>query len=186
MKLDRYRNELASKLSGIPSEKANTTGLRLLRCLSAVAPNPESDVIFLPQQRAVYVVQALQAWMGSDEDLDEDVESEVTLVLFNLVPILQNVQGGHWDFIMDLIESNIEEASLLYHTVGTLPSKLTPVLQSSSFKDANTLVILSRTLRLLKVIRDLTFSNKYLREIWDQRSKTILVLIRDLLAIQTG
>ena len=108
MKLDRYRNELASKLSGISSGKANTTGFRLLRCLSAVAPNPESDVIFLPQQRAVYLVQALQAWMGSDEVLDEKVECEVTFVLFNLVPILQNVQGAHWDFIMDLIESNIE------------------------------------------------------------------------------
>jgi E3 ubiquitin-protein ligase listerin len=107
-RLDRYRNELASKLSGVPPSKANTTGFRLLRCLSAVAPDPESDVIFLPQQRAVFVVQTLQAWMGSDEDLEERVESEVTLMLFNLVPILQSIQGAHWDFILDLIESNIE------------------------------------------------------------------------------
>ena len=124
LKLDRYRNELASKLSGISPAKANTTGLRLLRCLSAVAPAAESDVIFLPQQRAVYVVQALQTWMGSDEDLDENVESEVTLILYSLVPILQNVQGAHWDFIMDLIESNLE-ASLMRRIMHTLPSKLT-------------------------------------------------------------
>ena len=114
-RLDRYRNEIASKLSGIPSSKANTTGLRYLRCLSAVTPDPESDVVFLPQQRAVYLVQAIQTWMGSDEDLDETVASEVTLTLFNLAPILQNVQGAHWDFIMDLIESNLEVRSS-YHT----------------------------------------------------------------------
>ena len=111
-KLDRYRNELASKLSGIPPNKANTTSLRLLRRLSAVAPDVESDVIFIPQQRAVYLIQAVQAWMGSDEDLDEMVASEVTLALFNLAPILQNVQGAHWDFIMDLIESNLEVSSV--------------------------------------------------------------------------
>ncbi|KAF8531403.1 hypothetical protein JB92DRAFT_2851839 [Gautieria morchelliformis] len=163
-RLDRYRNELASKLSGIPPSMANTTGFRILRCLSAVAPDPESDVIFLPQQRAVFVVQTLQAWMGSDEDLEERVESEVTLVLFNLVPILQSIQGAHWGFILDLIESNLE---------------------NSTFDDSDGVVILSRTLRLLTIILDLTFSNKYLRVLWEQRSKTILVLIRDLLAAKT-
>lgn len=107
-KLDRYRNELASKLAGVPSNKANDIGLRLLRRLSAVAPNPESDVIFLPQQRTLYLVQTLQAWMGSDEDLNEGVEGEITRILFNLAPILQHVQGSHWEFVMDLIESQIE------------------------------------------------------------------------------
>jgi E3 ubiquitin-protein ligase listerin len=68
----------------------------------------------------------MQAWMGSDEDLDEMVASEVTLVLFNLVPILQNVQGAHWDFIMDLIESNLEVSAL--YRVYLLFRRLTKTL----------------------------------------------------------
>ncbi|KAF8580184.1 hypothetical protein K439DRAFT_1357639 [Ramaria rubella] len=160
LKLDRYRNELASKITGVSSSKVNTSGLRLLRCLSAVAPNPETDIIFLPQQRAVYLVQTLQAWIGSDDDLNESVENEITLILFNLAPILQNVQGAHWEFIMDLMESNIENAS---------------------FEDADSLVILFRTLNLMMSIRELASSNKYLKELWNQRSKAILVLVRDLL-----
>jgi hypothetical protein len=73
-----------------------------------VAPDPESDVIFLPQQRAIFLVQALQSWMGSDEDIDEAVEIEVTKILADLAPILLGLPGAHWEFVMDLIESNIE------------------------------------------------------------------------------
>jgi E3 ubiquitin-protein ligase listerin len=80
----------------------------LLRRLSAVAPDPDSDVVFLPQQRAVNFVKACQGWIASDMDIDEDVESEITNVFFHLVPILQNVSGSHWDFIFDLIENNLE------------------------------------------------------------------------------
>jgi hypothetical protein len=79
-RLDRYRNELAAGLLGIPAIKANTEGLLSLRKLSATAPDPESDVVFLPQPRAVNVVKAFQQWITSDEDVDEEVESEMTLI----------------------------------------------------------------------------------------------------------
>ncbi len=107
-RLDRYRNELAAGVLGITASKANTDGLLLLRRLAATAPDPDSDVVFLPQPRAVNFVKACQGWIASDADIDEDVESEITNVFFHLVPILQNVSGTHWDFIFDLIENNLE------------------------------------------------------------------------------
>ena len=107
-RLDRYRNELAASLLGIPPREANTEGLLVLRRLAASAPNPESDVAFLPQPRAVNVVKACQQWIASDEDVHEDVESAMTQIFVDLAPILQDVPGGHWDFILDVLENNLE------------------------------------------------------------------------------
>lgn len=99
---------MAAGILGIPASKANSDGLLLLRRLAAIAPDPDSDVVFLPQPRAVNFVKACQGWVTSDEDISEDVESEITNVFFHLVPILQNVPGSHWDFMFDLIENNLE------------------------------------------------------------------------------
>lgn len=111
-KLDRYRNELAASLIGVRPGAASTTGLVTLRLLAATAPDPDSDIVFLPQQRAVNVMKACQAWVSADEDdgegVNDDVESAMTLVFFHLAPILQNVSGSHWDFIWDVIENNFE------------------------------------------------------------------------------
>lgn len=93
---------------GIPARKANTDGLWLLRKLAVTAPNPESDVIFLPQPRAVNLMKACQQWITSDEELDEDVESEMILVFLHLAPILQSVPGTHWGLIFDVMENNLE------------------------------------------------------------------------------
>jgi hypothetical protein len=46
---------------------------------------------------------------GDDDDDDdeqedglEQLESAMTLTFFHLAPILQNVSGGHWQFIFDV------------------------------------------------------------------------------------
>ncbi|KZT00638.1 uncharacterized protein LAESUDRAFT_708574 [Laetiporus sulphureus 93-53] len=161
--LDRYRNELAASTLGVPPSKANTEGLWHLRRLAASAPDPESDVVFLPQLRAVNLMKACQQWITSDEDLDEEVESEMTLVFFHLVPILQNVPGAHWDLIFDVMENNLENSAL------TEPS---------------TLATLSRTLRLFITIQDLATTNKALRTIWQEREATCLTLIRDMIVVK--
>src|ERR1700730_8164942 len=50
-RLDRYRNELAASMLGIPATKMNEDGLLLLQKLVAIAPHPDSDIVFMPQQR---------------------------------------------------------------------------------------------------------------------------------------
>ncbi|KAI0634826.1 hypothetical protein C8Q77DRAFT_1277694 [Trametes polyzona] len=160
-RLDRFRNELAAGTLGIPASKANSEGLWLLRNLAAAAPDPESDIIFLPQLRAVNLVKACQQWITSDEDLDEEVQSEMTLVFAHLAPILQNVPGAHWDLIFDVVENNLENAAL---------------------NDPTTFVTLSRTLRLFMVVEDLASTNKALRAAWEERRSANLELIRDLVS----
>ena len=106
--LDRYRNELAAGIFGVPASKANTQGLWLLRRLAAAAPDSESDIVFLPQPRAVNLMKTCQQWITSDEDIDEAIESEMTLVFLHLAPILENVPGAHWDLVFDVMENNLE------------------------------------------------------------------------------
>jgi hypothetical protein len=109
LRLDRYRNEQAAELLGIKPSKINTDGLLTLRRLVASAPNMESEVVFLPQNRAVNVVKACQGWITSDDaDVEEEVESTMTLIFAYLAPILQNVPGSHWDLIWDVLENNLE------------------------------------------------------------------------------
>jgi hypothetical protein len=113
-RLDRYRNELAAGLLGIPATKANTEGLLSLQKLVATAPDPLSDVVFLSQPRAVNVIKAFQQWIVSDEDIDEEVESEMISIFLHLAPLLQNVSGAHWEFIFDIIENNLEVGQCYY------------------------------------------------------------------------
>ncbi|TCD68845.1 hypothetical protein EIP91_009559 [Steccherinum ochraceum] len=160
-RLDRYRNELAAGLFGVPASKANTNGLWLLRRLVAVAPDPESDIIFLPTPRAVNLMKACQQWIGSDEDIDEELEIEMTSVFIHLAPILQNVPGAHWDFIFDIMDNNLEGASL---------------------DDPATLPALARTLRLFLAIQELAASNKTLHATWQEKERTQLTIIRDLIS----
>ncbi|KAF8551747.1 hypothetical protein OG21DRAFT_1605114 [Imleria badia] len=167
-KLDRYRNELAASLIGVRPGSVSSTGLVTLRLLAATAPDPDSDIVFLPQQRAVNVMKACQTWVAADDDdgngVDEDVESAMTLVFFHLAPILQNVPGSHWDFIWDVIENNLENSSL---------------------EDSDTLTTLGRTLRLIIAIIDLTLTNKSLRANWDEKKGMVLGSIRDVVAVNT-
>ncbi|KAF9447824.1 hypothetical protein P691DRAFT_670660 [Macrolepiota fuliginosa MF-IS2] len=164
MRLDRYRNEQAAELLGIRPNKINTDGLLALRRLAASAPDLESDVVFLPQNRAVNVIKACQAWITSDDvDVDEEVESVMTLIFEYLSPILQNVPGSHWEFIWDVLENNLENSSLT---------------------DNATLVTLARSLRLVIVIEDLVKTNKSLRTEWEQRRKNVLEMIKGLALVR--
>ncbi|RDX54789.1 hypothetical protein OH76DRAFT_1398200 [Lentinus brumalis] len=160
-RLDRFRNELAAGTLGLPASKANTEGLWLLRNLAASAPDPESDIVFLPQLRAVNLIKVCQQWITSDEDLEDDVQSEMTLVFASLVPILSNVPGAHWDLVFDVMENNLENASL---------------------DDSSTYVVLARTLQLFLVIEEYAATNKTLKAVWEERKSGNLTLIRDLVS----
>ncbi|EGO03442.1 hypothetical protein SERLA73DRAFT_101568 [Serpula lacrymans var. lacrymans S7.3] len=158
-RLDRYRNELAANMLGISGNKVSTEGLLTLRKLVAVAPDPDSEVVFLPQQRAVNVMKACQEWITSDEEVNEEVESMMTLLFYHLAPILQNVPGSHWELVFDVIENNLEHCSI---------------------SDNTTLVTLGRSLQLIIIIQDLVTTNKALRAEWEERQLSILTLVKNI------
>ncbi|CAE6527519.1 unnamed protein product [Rhizoctonia solani] len=149
-RLDRWRNDIASRIPGVPMSNINQGGIPLLRALNCLAPPPDSGIVFMPQQRAVYLVQALQKWMSSDEELDSTMEALLTALLNHLLPILQTVQGAHWEFILDILEANL-----------SVDSSIT------------SLYLLLQTLRAVSLILDLARTNEQLKEIWTPRQHDI-------------
>jgi hypothetical protein len=104
------QNRLASAVTTIPANFANSKGIPALRLLIASAPPPDAPSVFLPQQRAVFVLRHVGGWLTSDEadDLDEEIEYRLAQLYTALAPIVQDLSGGHWDSIFDLVESGLE------------------------------------------------------------------------------
>ena|ERR1700731_135371 len=107
-RLVQFRNEFAAGLLGVSQSAVNSAGLVLLQKLAATAPSPTSEVEFLPQQRAVNLMKACRIWSLSIDDMDEEVEGAMLLVFVHVVPVLQTVPGAHWDFLFDVIETNLK------------------------------------------------------------------------------
>lgn len=103
---------MASRLTGVNVQAAATEGLRILRILNALTPGEESEDIFLPQQRTIFLMQHLNGWLVSDDeaadDLPEELEARIALLYANLAPIVQDVPGAHWDSIFDMVSGNLE------------------------------------------------------------------------------
>lgn len=58
--------------------------------------------------------QAFQKWIESDDDdeiMDEELESQLATISMNCAPILQSLEGAHWDLIMDVTETNLDVSS---------------------------------------------------------------------------
>ena len=104
-------------------------------------------------------MKACQAWITSDEDIDEDVEAQMTQLFVHLAPILQTVSGSHWDFMFDLMENNLENCT---------------------FEDSSSIPTLFYTLRLLINVQELTRSSKMLRAAWKEREVALLSLVKNL------
>ena len=111
-RLDRVRNDIASRLTAVPIAKAGSEGLRLLRNLLATAPSADSEDVFLPEQRTIFVMQHLTSWLTSTEeaadDLPEEVEARVCLLFAEFLPIVQGRPGAHWNSVFDMITNNLE------------------------------------------------------------------------------
>lgn len=60
------------------------------------------------------------------------------------------------------------------------------ISQNCSLEDSTTLTTLGRTLRLVAVIDDLALTNKPLRADWNERRGTVLGLVKDVVAVNTG
>ncbi|CAO1621228.1 unnamed protein product [Parajaminaea phylloscopi] len=156
---DRLRNDIVSRLASTPPSKADVEGLSLLRLTLAAAPPVESSVPLVPQQRAMFLLQGLQRWMASDEDFDDEVNTRLAEVFLHVVPIVQDMPGSHLDFFYDLVESNLEVASL---------------------GDDSSLPGLYHTLKLLDLLADLARTNPLLRDVHKEHEAAIGTLLAPL------
>ncbi|PPQ64462.1 hypothetical protein CVT24_008472 [Panaeolus cyanescens] len=174
-RLDRYRNELAASLLGIKPKDASTEGLLALRRLAATIPPADSEVIFLPSNRAVNVIKACQTWVlaedgdGDDDNVDEKTENAMLPVFEALAPILQNISGSHWGFIFDVLEGVLDRVAEDLKD-GELDEET----------ESQNLVALSGVLRLVIVMEELTKRNQTLMDEWTTHRNNVLAIIRDM------
>lgn len=161
-RLDRARNEIASDLTGIKASQANEKGLERLRLLTSVAPTSGEE--FIPTQRAIFLMQHLNSWLLSDEDISEEVEAQITLLFSQLAPSVHTVPGNHWETIFDMICNNLDAASL---------------------DNAETYNLTWVTLRLLDQASTLAESSKTLREAWTERPDAVLLKLLLTLGSET-
>lgn len=158
---DRLRNGAAAKFSGLGPGTSPDRVLSSLRTLVALAPPLDSDVSIIPQQRAIFLLKDLDKWYSADtsEDPDEEVSTRLVELYIHLLPVVQDVQGSHMDFMFDSLETNLEFCSL---------------------EQDETLPQLYHTLRFLEAMRDLASRNANLREYWKDRGLTCINSMREL------
>ena len=108
--LHRAQNRLADTLAGVKTTQMGAEGVMALRLLLASAPPIDAAAEFLPPQRALFVLRHVLSWLADDsiDDLPEDLEFRLAELCTILAPTIQNVPGGHWDQVFDLLESGLE------------------------------------------------------------------------------
>ena len=158
---DRLRNGAAAKLAGLGPGTSSERILQSLRTLVALAPPLDSELSIIPQQRAIFLLKDLEKWYTSDdaEEPEEEISTRLAEIFVHLLPVVQDVQGSHIDFILDSIEANLDLCSL---------------------EEEGSVAQLYHTLRLLETMRDLASRNANLREYWKDRSVVAIDLVRDL------
>lgn len=158
---DRMRNEIAARLAGTPPEKAAASGLRDLRLLVAAAPDVDSTVMLIPQQRAIMLLKTFQRWVASDEadDFGDEVHARMAQVFTHVLPIVQEMAGSHLDLCFDLVEANLDGRDLF---------------------DMSQLPLIHSSLVLLDTLRTLSAQSETLREVWKQRRAAIYEVVRGL------
>lgn len=104
----------------------------------------------------MFLLQALQKWFASDEDMGDPVHVYLAELFGLLAPILQDREGSHWDFMFDIIDSNIE---------------------TSSWNDASSLPGFYHSIRLASTLRELASRNGGLREQISNRLRSTIVTI---------
>ncbi|WVR07509.1 hypothetical protein IAU60_004551 [Kwoniella sp. DSM 27419] len=157
------QNRLANALTSVKPTYAGVTkqGLPYIRLLVASAPPVDAASVFLPQQRAIFVLRHVNAWLTAEDDegeMPEEVEFRIAELETAVAPIVQDLSGAHWDGIYDLVENGLD---------------------CDSLDDPLTMCLLYQSLVLLQQIRDLCATNKALRASWtskDTHMKLVLNL----------
>ncbi|KAG0655711.1 hypothetical protein C6P46_000745 [Rhodotorula mucilaginosa] len=152
-RFERYQNELAADLAGVTPSNLDVKGPPALRQLLASAPPPDAPVIFLPQQRSMFLIQAITRWIASDEPIPDEMSAGLVELFCHLAPIVQDLSGGHWDLMFDLIETYLDAAD---------------------WEEATTLPAVHHSCLLLAQIRDLSTANAELRDTAKARVDSLL------------
>ncbi|WVW85588.1 hypothetical protein I302_107626 [Kwoniella bestiolae CBS 10118] len=163
---NRLANALTS-VKAIPSA-VSKQGIPYLRLLIASAPPADAASVFLPQQRAIFVLRHVNSWLTADDDegeMPEEVEYRIAELETALAPIVQDLSGGHWDAIFDLVESGLNGASL---------------------DDVTTSCLTFQSLLLLQQIRDLCQTNKSLRAEWTAKDDHMKAALNLFLQCRTA
>ncbi|GAA5872634.1 hypothetical protein JCM3774_001869 [Rhodotorula dairenensis] len=158
-RFERYQNELAADLAGVTPSTLDVKGGPALRQLLASAPPPDAPVIFLPQQRSMFLIQAITRWIASDEPIPEEMNAGIVELFCHLAPIVQDLSGGHWDLMFDLVETHLDAAD---------------------WEEAATLPAVHHSCLLLSQIRDLSTANAELRETSKMRLNVLLEAVLKL------
>lgn len=113
------------------------------------------------------MLRHLTSWLTSDDadEMDEEVEIRIAELYTTLAPVVQDLSGGHWDSIFDLMESGLEGMEL---------------------GDKSTLPLGYRCLVLLREIRDLCGTNKALRALWLGKDAQMGMVLRLFLQCRDG
>ncbi|RUP46970.1 hypothetical protein BC936DRAFT_146314 [Jimgerdemannia flammicorona] len=165
MKFKTLQNELASKLSSVSRadilSENNDQGWRYLTLLNASAP--EMGSIFIPQQRAIYLVQVVRKWYegeGAQVSGSCQVDAQVAKLLTSVASVIQELSGSHWEFMLD---------------------QLLVWMENSDPLNSEDLVLLNESMKLFAELRDLAEINDDIGASLDTRkprlSEVTLVLL---------
>ncbi|BGO97992.1 E3 ubiquitin-protein ligase listerin [Rhodotorula toruloides] len=132
-RFERYQNELAANLAGVQPSAIDVKAVPALRQLLAASPPLDAPLIFLPQQRSMFLIQAISRWIGSDEPISEELHAGIAELFCHLAPIVQDLSGGHWDLMFDLLETNLDSAD--WEEPVTLPPAYHSCRLLSQIKD---------------------------------------------------
>lgn len=69
--------------------------------------------ISIPQQRVTYLVQTVRKWYEGDERGSHLINAQVAKLLTSVAPVIQELSGSHWEFMLGKVSDWIEVREIL-------------------------------------------------------------------------
>jgi hypothetical protein len=158
-------NLLVSDVTGAPADGEKT--LRVLVLLNATLGVFEPSNLPVAQNRVVFAVKSITAWMSEDHTLSPPLAAEACRSLQLLLPSIKDVYGPHWEtsinFCISLWKQK-DNGSDSVHRLQQLP-------------------LLNASLRLISSLRNLTDPNEDLSEALAESARSISNGLLELLKL---
>ncbi|KAI9812264.1 MAG: hypothetical protein M1832_000454 [Thelocarpon impressellum] len=140
----RLCNELVSDLTGLEYRKHPAEALRMLVLLNAIVQHQDTANDIPPHRLVPFVKSLLDWWGGDDHEPSVAAAAEVAKVLTIVLPVIQDVYGGHWSRTTKLVkdiwlgdgdESNAESRLPAVHASLKLFGELKKIHHSNDDAD---------------------------------------------------